>query len=193
MKVSNADIRDRVILTTRELLRKRGLKGWNMDLLAQEAGLAKNTLYKIIVSKERLLEEVILSKMREDLVQIEQILDEEEDYEKAVSRITKRFADLVKDNFDYVIPSIYLEYPALEKNVRAAQKEIYTSLNAFILKGIAKGVMRDDVSPEFVLDLAEGIVLHYYRSGCTGEKFETAFQSAMDCLVNGLRRNQQPH
>lgn len=193
MKVSSADIRERVIRTTRDLLKKHGLKGWNMDLLALETGLAKNTLYKIIISKERLLEQVILSKMREDLVQIEQILNEEADYAKAVSRITQRFADLVKDNFDYVIPGIYLEYPALEKNVRAAQKEIYASLNTFILKGMEKGVMRDDVTPEFILDLAESIILHYYRSGFTGEKFEIAFQFAMDCLVNGLRKDQQLH
>ncbi len=157
MRVSSADIRGRVIRTTRDLLKKHGLKGWDMDLLALETGLAKNTLYKIIISKESLLEQVILSKMREDLVQIEQILNEEADYAKAVSRITQRFADLVKDNFDYVIPGIYLEYPALEKNVRAAQKEIYASLNTFILKGMEKGVMRDDVTPEFILDLAEGI------------------------------------
>lgn len=191
MKVSSIDIRDSVLRTTRELLKKHGLKGWNMDLLAQETGLAKNTLYKIIVSKERLLEQVILSKMREDLAQIDQILNEEEDYAKAVSRITKRFADLVKDTFDYVIPSIYLEYPAIEKNVRAAQKEIHASLNAFILKGMESGVMRDDVTPEFILDLAEGIVLHYYRSGFTGDKFEIAFQLAINCLVNGLRKEQQ--
>jgi len=189
MKVSNSDIRDRVIRTTRELLYKHGLKGWNMDHLAQETGLAKNTLYKIIRSKENLLEQVILEKMREDLAQIELILAGEQDYDRAVDRITERFADLVKDNFDNVIPSIYLEYPAIERNVRTSQKEIYASLVAFILKGMDRGVMRDDVTPEFILDLAEGIVLHYYRSGLTGDAFERAFQCAMGCLVNGLKKN----
>lgn len=190
MKVSSADIRDKVLKTTRDLLRRKGLKGWNMDLLAQETGLAKNTLYKIIGSKEQLLTQAILSKMQEDLVQIEQILDEENDYNLAVSRITKRFAELVKDSFDNVIPSIYLEYPAIEKNVRTAQIEIHASLRAFILKGMEQGMMRNDVAPEFILNLVEGIVLHYYRTGHTGDTFETAFHRAMDCLVNGLRKTQ---
>ncbi len=188
MKVSNADIKARVIRTTCELLRKNGLKGWNMDLLAQETGLAKNTLYKIIGSKEQLLEQAILTKMRDDFVQIEQILVDEADYEQAVNRVTKKFAGLVKDSFDTVIPSIYREYPSIEKKVRASRSEIYASINAFIEKGIAQGIVRADVTPEFILDLVEGIVLHYYRSGYSGDAFEKAFQGAMDCLVNGLRK-----
>ncbi len=189
MKVSNADIRNRVIRTTGELLYKHGLKGWNMDILAQETGLAKNTLYKIIGSKERLLEEVVLSKMRRDHVEIDKILHEEKDYATAVNRITERFADLVKDSFDKVIPDILIEYPGIEKNVRSSYKEIYASLIAFILKGMDQGVMRDDVTPDFIIDLVEGIILNYLRSGYTGDAFERAFQCAMDCLVNGLRKN----
>ena len=189
MKVCNEEIKERIIQTTRDFLKKYGLKGWNMDLLACETGLAKNTLYKIIGSKERLLEETILSKMREDLIQIEDIIKEEEDYAKAVNMMTERFADLVKNNFDYVIPSVYLEYPGIEKKVRSSQKEIYSSIVAFIHTGVEKGLMRDDITPDFILDLVEGIVLHYYRSGLTGDKFEMAFQCAMDCLVSGLKKN----
>ena len=188
MKVSNSDISERVIRTTGELLYRNGLKGWNMDLLAQETGLAKNTLYKIIGSKESLLEEVVLSKMRRDHVEIDKILHEEKDYTTAVSRITERFADLVKNSFDYVIPDIFTEYPGIEKNVRTSYKEIYASLIAFIIKGMEQGLMRDDVSPEFIISLVEGIILNYLRSGYTGDAFERDFQCAMDCLVNGLRK-----
>jgi AcrR family transcriptional regulator len=188
MKVCNADIKERVIRTTSGLLKKNGLRGWNMDILARETGIAKNTLYKIVGSKERLFEQVILSKMEEDLLQVRHIINDEKDYARAVDRITGKFVDLTKDNIDYVFPSIYREYPGLEKKVRTSQKQITSFIIDFIRKGMDQGLIRDDVAPEFVLDLIEGIALHYFRTGVSGTKFEKAFQSAMDCLANGLRK-----
>lgn len=191
MKVCNEDIKGRVIHTTSEFLKKYGLKGWNMDLLAHETGLAKNTLYKIIGSKENLLEETVLSKIKEDLAQIGHIIDEEHDYLKAINRMTERFADLVKNNFNYVIPNIFLEYPAIEKKVMSSREEIYASLYSFIDTGMERGLIRDDVTPEFIVDLIKGVVIHYFRSGLTGDRFEMAFQCAMDCLVNGLKKGDR--
>lgn len=188
MKVSNNEIRIRVILIARDLLRRHGLKGWSMDDLAREAGLAKNTLYKIIGSKESLLEQAILSKMMENHAHIESIIQEETDYATAVSRMTERYTDLVKNNFDSLIPSIFLEYPSIEKKIILALKDIRASLVAFIVNGVEKGIVRDDMTPEFILDLIEGIVRHFYRSGLTGDRFEMSFQCAMDCLINGLRK-----
>ncbi len=190
MKSSNDTIRDRVVRTARELLRRHGLKGWNMDDLARETGLAKNTLYKIIGSKENLLEQAILSKMREDHAHIEAIIQEEKDYMTAVARMTECFADLVKNNFDYVIPSIFLEYPEIEKKIRTSRKAILAALSTFIERGVEIGMVRDDMSPDFILDLVEGIVLHYYRTGLTGDRFEMSFQCAMDCLVHGLKKRE---
>jgi hypothetical protein len=188
MKSCNADIRERVIRVTSDFLKQHGLKGWNMDILAHETGIAKNTLYKIIGSKEKLFEQVILSKMKEDLNQVGRIINEEKDYPTAVNRITQKFVELTKDTFDYVIPSIYMEYPALEKKVRASQKQITRFIIDFIRSGMDEGFIRDDLEPEFILDLIEGIVLHYFRSRVTGAKFEKAFQCAMDCLINGMRK-----
>lgn len=188
MKVCNEEIKERIIQTTRDFLKKYGLKGWNMDLLACETGLAKNTLYKIIGSKENLLEQTVLSKIKHDLAQIGLIIHEETDYEKAIHKMTERFADLVKNNFDYVIPTIFLEYPAIEAKVISSREEIYASLYSFISTGMENGLIRDDVTPEFIVDLIKGVVLHYFRSGLTGDRFEMAFQCAMDCLVNGLMK-----
>ncbi len=140
-----------------------------MDDLSREAGLAKNTLYKIIGSKESLLEQAVLTKMREDHAQIEAIIQEEKDYMTAVARMTECFADLVKNNFDYVIPSIFLEYPEIERKIRNSRKETLAALSAFIERGVEIGMVRDDMSPDFILDLVEGIVMHYYRTGLTGD------------------------
>jgi hypothetical protein len=41
MKAGNTEIREKIIRTTRDLMYSHGLKGWNMDILAHETGLAK--------------------------------------------------------------------------------------------------------------------------------------------------------
>jgi AcrR family transcriptional regulator len=189
MKVCNEVIRERIIQTTCDLLRKNGLKGWNMDLLAHETGLAKNTLYKIIGSKEQLLEQVVLSKMIQDLEHIDLIMQEEKDYMTAVNRMIEKFVDLTKNN--NFISKIYFEYPSMEMKIKGAQREITASIFRFIRNGMDMGLVRDDLAPEFIFDLIEGTAMHYFRMGLTGSEFEKSFQCAMDCLVNGLKKREQ--
>ena len=45
----------KILQKTVELLQKHSVHGWNMDELSEQAGLSKNTLYKIIGSKEELM------------------------------------------------------------------------------------------------------------------------------------------
>ncbi len=189
MKVCNEVIREKIIQTTCGLLRKNGLKGWNMDLLAHETGLAKNTLYKIIGSKEQLLEQVVISKMIQDLEHIDLIMQEEKDYMTAVNKMIEKFVDLTKNN--NFIPKIYFEYPSIEMKIKSKQSEIIASIFRFIRNGMDMGLVRDDLAPEFIFDLIEGAAMHYSRMGLTGSEFEKAFQCAMDCLVNGLKKREQ--
>jgi len=189
VKYCNADIRERVIQTTRELLLRHGLKGWNVDLLARETGLAKNTLYRIIGSKEQLLEQVVFSKMSQDIRHIEKISREEKDYLTAVNKMIEKFVELAKN--DILVTQIFVEYPSMEKRIRSSRKEIIASICTFIKHGMDIGLVRDDLSPEFIFELAEGMALHYFRIGMTGSEFERSFQCAMDCLINGLRKRDQ--
>jgi len=189
MKSCNAEIKERIIQTTRDFLQRHGLKGWNMDILAHEAGLAKNTLYKIIGSKEQLLEQVIISKMSQDLLNIEKIIEEEDEYMTAVNRMIEKFVDLTKNN--NIISKIYSEYPSMEKKIKSSRKEIIASICQFIKRGMEMSLVRDDLTPEFIFDLIEGTALHYFRAGLNGTEFEKAFQCAMDCLVNGLKQKEQ--
>ena len=52
-KKNDKNIHDNILTVAERLLLAYGIKGWNMDSVAQEAGIAKNTLYKIIDSKEQ--------------------------------------------------------------------------------------------------------------------------------------------
>ena len=79
----------------------------------------------------------------------------------------------------------------MEMKIKEAQGEITSSIFRFIRNGMDMGLVRDDLAPEFIFDLIEGEAMHYSRMGLTGSEFEKAFQYAMDCLVNGLKKREQ--
>jgi hypothetical protein len=75
--------------------------------------------------------------------------------------------------------------------IRSKQSDIIASIFRFIRNGMDMGLVRDDLAPEFIYDLIEGLAMHYFRMGLGGSEFEKAFQCAMDCLVNGLKKREQ--
>lgn len=47
-----------------------------MDSVAQEAGIAKNTLYEIISSKEQLIEDVVIARLKNNVEVIVEIFQD---------------------------------------------------------------------------------------------------------------------
>ena len=79
MKYNDQNIEAKVLQKTFELLQKYGIRGWNMDMLSLQSGLSKNTLYKIIGSKEDLMERVTMNYYQEIYSQLTKILENAED------------------------------------------------------------------------------------------------------------------
>ena len=91
MKVKDALVEQRILDQARDLLLRRGLKGWNMDDLARASGLTKPTLYKIVSKKEKLIERVILDDIRSMLASMVEITEKERDYVEALSKILMEY------------------------------------------------------------------------------------------------------
>jgi len=118
MKVNNIEIEERIFKKTHDLILARGLKGRNMDTLAKECGLAKNTLYKIIGSKETLLENIVIRQLRKNLKIVDSMIQDAGDYSKISISIPKKFSRLVAGFDKKALPLIYLEYPGIEKKAK---------------------------------------------------------------------------
>ena len=59
LKTNNEEVIRSVYSNTIRMVNDYGIRGWNMDDLARESGLAKNTLYKIIGNKEALIMNIV--------------------------------------------------------------------------------------------------------------------------------------
>lgn len=188
MKFNDVNIEQRILQKTADLILRRGIKGWNMDQLSQEVGLAKNTLYKIIGSKEGLIEKIIIENIRSVQKQIAGVIANEKDPLVALEKVVIIFPNLLNNNCIDSMQEIFIEYPAIEKSVRRHQDEITESIIYFIDKCIQEGIIRSDITKEFMFEMLKGLVLHLIKNDTKGEEMSKELEVAFNCLMNGVRK-----
>lgn len=187
MKINDKYIEERIFERTAELISRLGLRGWNMDILSSEAGIAKNTLYKIIGSKEELIERVAKRNIRSVQSRLVEIIESEGDYLDILKRMVDEFSRLLNAVRADSMREIFLEYPAVEKSIRLHQDELTDRVLGFIEMGIEKEIFRNDVTADFVFDLLRAVVIFHIGSGATGDELSERIGLSFDCIFNGLK------
>lgn len=188
MKFNDVNIEQRVVEKTSDLIFRKGIKGWNMDQLSEEAGLAKNTLYKIIGSKEVLIEKVVIRFITSVQKQLVSVINEEEDYLRAFQKVINLFPELLNNLHTDFMQEIFIEYPYVEKSVRTHQDEITKSIINFIGKGIDEGIIRNDITKEFLFEMLRALVLHYIKCGAKGEELSEKLAISFSCIIDGVKK-----
>ncbi len=187
MKVNNLEIREMVVAKTLEMIISKGLRGWNMVDLAAQTGLAKQTLYRIIGSKEKVIEEVVISQMEYTFGGLDNLINENTDYITIGKKILEESPKFLSAFPRVTLPEIYREYPAIETKALQIQQKLSKRLISFIKRGMDEGIIRDDFKPGFLFDLMRGGVLeHYIRSGLTGTELQSTLQTAFSCFLEGI-------
>ncbi|MHC1685067.1 MAG: TetR/AcrR family transcriptional regulator [Clostridiaceae bacterium] len=188
MKFNDVNIELRILEKTSELIFKRGIKGWNMDQLSKEAGVAKNTLYKIIGSKEVLIEKIILKYIRNIQEEIVSIISNEKEHLVALEKVIVLFPNLMNNNYTDLMQEVFVEYPAIEISVRNHQDEITNRIIEFIDKCIEEGIIRADITKEFMFEMLQALVLHFIKDSDKGEDISKELVLSFNCLINGVRK-----
>ncbi|SHJ82494.1 transcriptional regulator, TetR family [Desulfatibacillum alkenivorans DSM 16219] len=192
MKVDNQHVQQKVFDSAKKLLFTRGVKGWNTDMLAREAGLAKNTLYKIIGSKEQIVEAVAMAQVRENAESAAAFLQTGIDWAdkqktlQAVRTALERFTSNMSRFEPVVLPQIYLQYPGVEVKINALVKDLTLLAHDFFRQAKDHGFIRPEVDPEVVMDMARAMVAHYIRQGADRSEFEDRVKKAFDYVLQGI-------
>jgi AcrR family transcriptional regulator len=188
MKVNDTYLEERIVARVRDLIVERGVSGWNMDGLASDAGVAKNTLYKIVRSKEEVVSRVVLDHVRRAQGELVKILEKRGDYDETVAELIARFPRLMDSALTRRMGEIFREFPAVEAAVRTHQDRLTAGIMAFFQEGIDRGIIRDDVSPEFLLDLFRAVILFNLTSGATGDILAERLEKSLRCVAYGIRK-----
>jgi AcrR family transcriptional regulator len=188
IKAKKPEVQVLVLHKAAELIARRGPKGWSTAELAKACGLAKNTLYKIIGTKEQLVETIVLGQIDTTTHLLKSIIQESAGYRSAALRMLEKVPAFLAASPRVTLPEIFLEYPSLEGPAIRHQDAAASEIIAFIRQGQKNGDIRSDVEPAFLYDLVRGIVEHYTRSGLEGAALVLALRKAFICLREGVRK-----
>jgi len=164
MVYKNDQIPDNIVRAANTLIFTRGIKGWNMDDCAGEAGITKRTLYQYIESKEKLIEFILLNFITETQKTITAELSSCKDFYTGFKKIQELFPSLIIKMDALILRSIFLTYPNIEKKASDAKKDLTAGLISFLEQGKNDGYIRKEINAETILEILQAIVLYYIKN-----------------------------
>jgi AcrR family transcriptional regulator len=185
-KTNNKSIHDNILTITEALLLKRGIKGWNMDSVALEAGISKNTLYEIINSKEQLIEDVVINRLRNNVETIAGIFSDEPDFVKACEIGARHLARTICVYDLLILPQVFREYPSIKEKFDSISGKLSTSIHDYLNQAKKDGVVRKDVDNDIAISCITAITNHFLSGEYKGRKFEEQLYLAFSYLVRGI-------
>jgi AcrR family transcriptional regulator len=185
-KVNNKGIHDNILKITEALLLKHGIRGWNMDSVALEAGISKNTLYEIISTKEQLIEDVVINRLINNVETIAGIFRDEPDFVKACEIGARHLAHTTSAYDLHILPQVFREYPSIKEKFDSISGKLSTSIHDYLNQAKQDGVVRKDVDNDVVINCVTAITNHFLSVNDGGRQFEENIYRAFSYLIKGI-------
>jgi len=185
MKTKNKLLEEKIINNAINYLSGHGIKGWNMNDLAAESGITKRTLYKIIISKEQLVLEIILKSIDETRKKFLEITRSGADYIDCLDRIVSGIPELMKNVYITRFSEILREYPDIEPKIVAENEIFFMEFKEFFQSGVDRGIIKKFVTPEFILDVFQSLLLFFAKYSPSREEALEKLSLALHCMVHG--------
>jgi len=185
MKTKNKALEERIFKHTEAFIARNGIKGWNMNDLAAEAGITKRTLYKIIESKELLIREIVFRNIFEIRDKISEILKTGDDVLTSIDRIISTITELLRNNIINRYGDILNEFPDLESEIVKENEIFFSQLRDFLSRGIAEGYLMKDLSPDFMYRSFLAILFYFIKYSKSQEEAADSIGLALRCMFRG--------
>lgn len=186
LKINSTVIQENIISLTEKLLLKHGIRGWNMDTVAYKAGMAKNTLYKIIGTKEQLIEKIIISRLRANIDMIVGIFKMEPEFLKAVEIGSRQLAHEIGGNNPLVLTQVFREYPAIKEKFDSISSKLSRSIHGYLNRAKKSGIIRKDIDNDILISSVTAIINHYISQNYKGKNFEERMYKSFTYLLKGI-------
>ncbi|GAF05538.1 TetR/AcrR family transcriptional regulator [Saccharicrinis fermentans] len=188
MKIGDDNIEKIVIESTKSLLLKYGVKGWNMDELAKECGMSKRTLYKIIGSKEDLLFRCSTDIIATNYKQLKQFLNQDADYFNILDKLSHH---IISEINEFVISSskiIKTEYPRIADAIDKQVEELHQLHLTFFNKGKHEGLLNDNATPKIIVNIIKALMKHNIENSHNQTDFKEKTIEELNFLFKAIRK-----
>lgn len=186
IKYDDENIRKQILRHVGEIIFTKGTKGWNMDDLSARAGLAKNTLYRIIGSKEDIIKEAVIEHIKDVQSSLYGILHSEENYSSRLKKALNIFPDLLNAVYSESFSCVFRDFPSVEATIINRRKEISKNILDFINEGILNKELKKNFNAEIVFETFQAIVLYYLKSDYKPHEKKSKISDAFGIIMNGI-------
>lgn len=170
MKETN---KERIYTATLKLIQTYGAKGWTMDMVCQEANLAKDTLYRTIDSKHQLVNDVIKTLLEKHAKNISDLTQLDKDFFEIFTLLCQKLGEFLNMLGTPQIKSLFKEYPNIEKNIRHYTDQFDQSIASYLNKGIRLGKIKADTDILLVSQSARYTIVALLSDSSTKADSET--------------------
>lgn len=157
-------IQSKIDRSAKTLLFSYGVKGWNMDDCAREAGITKRTLYRYVKSKDRLITSVLISEIKETQNTLIYALSNEDDFLKGIEKMLKIYPPMIIKMNSRVVGDVLRIYPEIEGKLIESREELAQEALLFIKKGQAEGFVKKEIDPRIVLEVMQAQILYSVKN-----------------------------
>jgi AcrR family transcriptional regulator len=145
------DYKQRIIEEAAVLFRTYGIRAVTMDMLANQMGISKRTIYEVFKDKDEVLKGVLIWMAVRQRELMTKIFSETENVIEAIFKMM----DLMNDHFQNMSPAFQMDmkryHNEMVKKLGDKDELPYYRNNAEIIKkGINEGVFREDIDVEII-------------------------------------------
>jgi TetR/AcrR family transcriptional regulator, cholesterol catabolism regulator len=145
------DNRQRIIEEAAVMFRTYGIRTVTMDMLANQLGISKRTIYEIFKEKDEIIEAVLKWMTVRQRELMEKVLKESGNVIEAIFKIL----DLMMEHFQKMSPAFQMDMKRLHNDVmnkmEGAKDIPYIRNNSLLIeRGISEGVFRDDIDVQII-------------------------------------------
>ena len=145
------EAQEKILKTSLELFFKYGIKHVTMDEIAKELGMSKKTIYQFYKEKDDLVNQLCENSMKEQEHAFDMMNISANDPIHEIMLISDRMRLMMQN----INPMFFLDlqkfYPAAFKRFQFFKEHCaYRNILNNIERGIAQGIYRNDLDPEFV-------------------------------------------
>ncbi|HNX67442.1 MAG TPA: TetR/AcrR family transcriptional regulator [Bacteroidales bacterium] len=148
---------DRIVAGASELFRIYGTKAVTMDMLAQELGISKRTIYEKFKDKDELLHAVLKCMMQKQRDIMEAMINSEPNVLIAFLKHGKK----MREHFNSMNPVLRSDlkrfHAEVVDKIKNSCGSTFENSLAFIKRGIEQGVLREDIDPDIVNRCLQGL------------------------------------
>ncbi len=187
-KVGDVEIESKVFETTRVMLIKHGVRGWNMDELAKECGVSKRTLYKIIGNKEDLLYKCNEDDLFKEIAKRKEFLSykNKEEYKDKLNSFSAYFANGFNEFVLLNVKDMILEYPRIGDMIEGKKIILSGYVKDFLSEGQKLGFIKKTYEPAFISEFIENVISFNIQKRQSAIVFGEKVKPQLDIIISGI-------